>query len=106
MGMAKVYEGRDWLLRPGGSLVVVTKNTRRKGRTQDLAGLTVLLAEQAGFAYICHVVALQAAVRNGDLVGRPSFWQLTQVRKAWQRGEPVHLVAHEDVSVLQKGLGR
>jgi hypothetical protein len=98
--MAEVYAGCHGLLRPGGHLVVVTKNTRRKGRMLDLAGLTVTLATGAGFAYLCHVIALHAAVRDGDLAARPSYWQLTQVRHARGRSEPAHLVAHEDVTVF------
>jgi modification methylase len=81
---------------------LVTKNTRRKGRTLDLAGLTVTLATAAGFSYLGHVVALHAAIRDGDLVGRPSYWQATQIRHARAKGEPAHLVAHEDVSVFAR----
>ena len=101
--MTDVYAGCHALLRPGGVLVTVTKHTRRGGRTLDLAGLTSELARGVGFAYLGHVVALHAAVRDGDLVARPSFWQTTQVRKARQRGEPAHLVVHEDVLVFRKG---
>ena len=96
--MANIYIACHTVLRPGGRLVVVTKNTRRKGRMLDLAGLTVALATGAGFSYLGHVIALHAAVRDGDLAPRPSYWQATQVRHARQRGEPAHLVAHEDVT--------
>ena len=104
--MAEVYRGCRELLRPGGRLAVVTKNTRRKQGALDLASLTVSLAQQAGFSYVSHIIALHAAVRDGGLVSRPSFWQLTQVRRARQRGEPVHLVAHEDVSVFVRRAGQ
>jgi modification methylase len=100
--MAEIYTACHRVLRPGGYLVVVTKNTRRKGRTLDLAGLTVTLATAAGFSYLGHVVALHAAIRDGDLVGRPSYWQATQIRHARAKGEPAHLVAHEDVSVFAR----
>ena len=63
---------------------------------------TVQLAYQAGFGYLQHIIALHAAVRHGGLVARPSFWQLTQTRKARARGEPAHLVVHEDVLVFAK----
>jgi hypothetical protein len=43
-------------------------------------------------------------VRDGWLAARPSFWQLTQTRKARARGEPCHLVVHEDVLVFTKPL--
>ncbi len=98
--MTEIYAACHGVLRPGGHLVVVTKNTRRKGRTLDLAGLTVALATAAGFSYLGHVIALHAAIRDGDLVARPSYWQTTQVRHARAKGEPAHLVAHEDVTVF------
>ena len=101
--MAEIYAACYAALRPGGLLVTVTKNTRRKGRTLDLAGLTVALAQRVGFTYLAHVIALRAAVRDSNLVGRASFWQLTQTRKARARGEPAHHVVHEDVEVLSKG---
>lgn len=101
--MAEIYTACHTVLRPGGLLVTVTKNTHRAGRLLDLAGLTVALAKAAGFTYLQHVVALHAAIRDGDLVARPSFWALTQTRNARTRGEPAHLVAHEDVLVLGAG---
>ena len=100
--LAGVYDGCFAVLRPGGLLVTVTKNLRRKGRVFDLAAITVELATQAGFAYMQHVVALLAAVRDGDLHARPSFWQLTQTREARARGQPAHLVVHEDVLVFTR----
>jgi len=100
--LARVYAGCFEVLRPGGLLVTVTKNLRRQGRVLDLAAVTVELATQAGFAYLQHVVALLAAVRDGRLHARPSFWQLTQTRKARARGEPAHLVVHEDLLVFAR----
>lgn len=99
--MAVVYAGCADILKPGGLLVTVTKNTRRGGRLFDLAAGTVALAQQAGFTYLQHVIALHAAVRGGGLVARPSFWQLTQLRREQARGEPAHLVVHEDVLVFR-----
>jgi tRNA G10 N-methylase Trm11 len=104
VAMAEIYAACFAVLRPGGRLAVVTKNTRRKGRTLDLAGLTVALAGAAGFSYLQHVIALHAAIRDGDFIPRPSYWQITQVRHAIERGEPVHLVAHEDLTVFLKPL--
>jgi DNA modification methylase len=100
--MAEIYAACYAALRPGGRLIVVTKNTRRKGRTLDLAGLTVALATGAGFTYLQHVIALHAAIRDSDLAARPSYWQMTQIRHARQRGEPAHLVAHEDLTAYIK----
>lgn len=103
--MAEVYEACHSVLRPDGLLVTVTKNLRRRGRCFDLAAATVQLARDAGFSYVQHVVALLCAIRDSELVARPSFWQLTQTRKALARGLPAHLVAHEDVLVLAKKEG-
>jgi len=100
--MATIYAGCFQLLRPGGLLVTVTRNLRRQGRVFDLAGATVTLAEQAGYQYLQHVVALLAAVHDSSLHARPSFWQLTQTRRARQRGEPASLMVHEDVLVFVK----
>jgi modification methylase len=99
-GIAAVLAGCAQLLRPGGLLVTVTKNTRRAGRLHDLATVTVGLAEAAGLGYLQHIVALHTAIRDGALVARPSFWQLTQTRKARAKGEPAHLVVHEDVLIF------
>ena len=104
--MATVYAGCLQLLRPGGLLVTVTRNLRRRGRVFDLAGATVQLAEQAGYQYLQHVIALLAAVRDSGLHARPSFWQLTQTRRALGRGEPASLLVHEDVLVFQRPLTR
>jgi modification methylase len=101
-GIGEILGGCARLLRPGGLLVTVTKNTRRAGRLNDLATATVELAGRAGLEYQQHIVALHAGVRDGRLVARPSFWQLTQTRKARARGEPAHLVVHEDVLVFTK----
>ncbi len=100
--MAEVYAACFAVLRPGGLFVTVTKNMRRGGQLVDLAATTQQLATAAGFAYLQHVVALLAGVRDGGLVARPSFWQLTQIRKARAKGDPVHVVVHEDVLVFVK----
>ena len=102
--MAEIYAGCYALLRPGGILVTVTKHTRRGGRTLDLAGLTSTLARGAGFAYLGHVVALHTTICDSELVARPSFWQTTQVRKARSRGEPAHVVVHEDCLAFRKAV--
>jgi modification methylase len=103
--MAAVYAARHTVLRPGGLLVTVTKNMRRRGRLVDLAAVTRRLAVDAGFSYLQHVVALHAGIRDSRLVGRPSFWQLHQTRRARAAGHPIHLVAHEDALVFRNSAG-
>jgi len=100
--LAEVYAACHQVLRPGGLLVTVTKNTRRAGRCFDLAGTTVSLARAAGFSYLQHVVALLGPVRDGRICARPSFWQLSQTRRVRAAGQPAHLVVHEDVCVFAK----
>ena len=100
--MVDVYWACAATLKPGGFLVVVTKNLRAGRALNDLAGATVALCQQAGLLYWQHVIALHAAVRDGALVPRPSFWQLSTTRKALARGERLQLVCHEDVLVFRK----
>jgi modification methylase len=100
--MAEVYAASAAALKPGGFLVVVTKNLRSGGAMQNLAGDTVELCQHAGLLYWQHVIALHAAIRDSELVPRPSFWQLSTTRKALARGERLHLVCHEDVLVFRK----
>lgn len=100
--MAEVYAASAAALKPGGFLVVVTKNLRAGGAMHDLAGDTVRLCQQTGLLYWQHVIALHAAIRDSALVPRPSFWQLTTTRKAQARGDRTQLVCHEDVLVFRK----
>jgi len=100
--MAAVYAQCYAVLRPGGLLVTVTKNMRSGGRLADLATITIGLANDAGFGYLQHIIALHAAVRDGELVRRASFWQLSQTARARQSGQTLHLIAHEDVLVFIK----
>jgi len=100
--MADIYTACATALKPGGFLVAVTKDLREKGALRDLAGMTTALCVQAGLVYWQHVIALLATVRDGDLVPRPSFWQMLQTRKAQARGERTQVVCHEDVLVFRK----
>jgi DNA modification methylase len=100
--MAEIYATCAAVLKPGGYLVTVTKNLREHGGLRDLAGDTIELCRAAGLQYWQHVIALLAGIRDDELLPRPSFWQLTQIRKAVTRGERVHLVCHEDVLVFRK----
>jgi modification methylase len=100
--MSDVYAACAAALKPGGFLVVVTKNLRAGRALLDLAGATVELCQATGLRYWQHVIALHAAIRDDRLVPRPSLWQLSTLRKALASGERIHLVCHEDVLVLRK----
>jgi hypothetical protein len=88
--------------KPGGFLVVVTKDLRENGGLRDLSGTTIALCHAVGLQYWQRVIPLLAAIRDSELLPRPSFWQLTQIRKAVARGERTALVCHEDVLVFRK----
>jgi len=100
--MAASYAADAAVLKPGGFLIVVTKNLRVHGALNDLAGQTIALCRRAGLRYWQHVIALLATLEDGELIARPSFWQLLHTRRAIARGDRTQLVAHEDVLVFRK----
>jgi hypothetical protein len=67
----------------------------------DLPAAVTAVAERAGLAPFERNVALLAGLRDDRLVPRTSFFQLTQVRKARERGVPLRVIAHEDVLVFR-----
>ena len=99
-GFTRILHGCRTLLRPGGVVVVTARPWRKHGQLIDLPSAVIAAGIQAGLVPVERCVALLAAVRDGHLVARPSFFQLQQVRKARAAGVPMHLVAHEDVLVL------
>jgi hypothetical protein len=100
--MGAIYRACAAVLKPGGFLVLVTKDMRSRGALRNLAGDTISLCEGAGLLYWQHAIALLATIRDGELVPRPSFWQRMQIKRALERGERTHLVCHEDVLVFRK----
>ncbi|OZV72321.1 RNA methyltransferase [Micromonospora echinospora] len=101
-GFTDILRGCHALLRPGGVVVVTARPWRKRGKLVDLPSAVLAAGTAAGFTPLERCVALLAAVRDGQLVARPSFFQLQQVRKARASGVPMHLIAHEDVLVLGK----
>ena len=100
--MAEVYEACAAVLKPGGFLVLVTKDMRSGGALHNLSGDTITLCEDLGLRYWQRIIGLLAAIRDAELVMRPSLWQVLTVRRARARGERTHVVAHEDVLVFRK----
>ena len=100
--MAGVYHACAAVLKPGGYLVLVTKDMRSDGALRNLSGETITLCEATGLHYWQRIIALLATIRDAEIVMRPSFWQTLQVRKARARGDRTHVVAHEDVLVFRK----
>lgn len=101
-GFAQILAGCHTLLKPGGVVVVTARPWRKHGELVDLPSAVIGAGVRAGLTPVDRCVALLAAVRDGGLVARPSFFQLQAVRKARAAGTPMHLIAHEDVLVFIK----
>jgi modification methylase len=100
--MADIYTVCAAALKPGGFLVLVTKDMRSHGALRNLSGDTITLCENIGLLYWQRVIGLLATVRDNEIVMRPSLWQTLNVRRARVLGERTHVVAHEDVLVFRK----
>jgi modification methylase len=81
-------------------VVVTARPWREHGELVDLPGAVIAAGTAAGLVPAERCVALLAGLRGQHLVPRPSFFQLDNVRKARARGEPWHLIVHEDVLVF------
>jgi hypothetical protein len=101
-GFTHILRGCHDLLRPGGIVVVTARPWRRNGELVDLPSAVAAAGIAAGLVPVERCVALLAALRDGRLVPRPSFFQLQQVRRARTAGIPMHLITHEDVLVLHR----
>jgi modification methylase len=89
------------LLRPGGTVAVTTRPWRERGELIDLPSAVLAAGEAAGLVPVERCVALLAGIRDGQLVTRPSFFQMKNVRDARRAGLPLHLIAHEDLLILR-----
>ncbi|MCX5535772.1 DNA methyltransferase [Streptomyces sp. NBC_00006] len=93
------------VLRPGGTVVITTRPWRERGELIDLPSAAMAAGQAAGLIPAERNIALLAGLRDGQLVARPSFFQMKNVRDARRQGIPQHLIAHEDVIVLRNGSG-
>jgi hypothetical protein len=82
-------------------VVVTARPWRQRGELVDLPGAVLAAGANAGLIPAERCVALLAGLRGQRLIPRPSFFQLDNVRKARARGEPWHLIVHEDVLVFR-----
>lgn len=89
------------LLRPGGTVAVTTRPWRQHGELIDLPSAVIAAGQRAGLLPVERCVALLAGIRDGQLVARPSFFQLKNIRDARAAGVPLSLIVHEDVVVLR-----
>ncbi|MGI8449061.1 MAG: hypothetical protein ACR2MP_18155 [Streptosporangiaceae bacterium] len=103
-GFTQILAGCKTLLRPGGLAVVTARPWRSRGELVDLPAAVLAAGASAGLIPAARCVALLAGLRGGKLIPRPSFFQLDNVRKARRRGEPWHLIVHEDVLIFRNPL--
>ncbi|MCX4750604.1 DNA methyltransferase [Kitasatospora sp. NBC_01287] len=90
------------LLAPGAHVAVTARPWRHHGELVDLPTAIIAAGQNAGLTPVERCIALLAAVRDGELLARPSFFQLTNIRAARAAGIPMHLIVHEDVLVFTK----
>ena len=100
-GFTQILAGCAVLLRPGGLAVVTARPWRHHGELVDLPAAVLAVGQAAGLVPAARCVALLAGLRGGKLIPRPSFFQLDNIRKARRRGEPWHLIVHEDVLIFR-----
>jgi len=101
VGFTQILAGCRALLRPGGLVVVTARPWRHRGELVDLPAAVLATGASAGLIPAARCVALLAGLRGGKLIPRPSFFQLDNIRKARARGEPWHLIVHEDVLIFR-----
>jgi modification methylase len=85
------------LLADDATVAITARPWRHHGELVDLPAAVVAAAQAAGLVPVERCVALLAAVRDGHLQARPSFFQLTNVRAARAAGVPMALIVHEDL---------
>jgi hypothetical protein len=100
-GVEQILAGCARVLRPGGLVVLTTRPWRFHGALVDLPGQVARAAERAGLRPLERNVALLVGLRGERLVGRASFFQIDNTRKARAAGLPLHVVAHEDLLVFR-----
>ena len=100
-GITRILAGCAALLRPGGIVVITARPWRHRGELIDLPSAVIAAGRAAGLTPVERCVALLAGLDGDHLVARPSFFQLDNTRKARARGEPWHLIVHEDLLILQ-----
>jgi modification methylase len=103
-GFTQILSGCTVLLRPGGLAVVTARPWRQHGELVDLPSAVIAAGTRAGLIPVARCVALLAGLRGGKLIARPSFFQLDNLRRARAKGQPWHLIVHEDVLIFRNPL--
>jgi hypothetical protein len=100
-GFTQILTGCAALLRPGDPAVITARPWRQHGELIDLPAAVQAAGARAGLVPVAWHAALLAGLRGGQLVARPSFFQLHNLRQARRDGHPWHLIVHEDVLIFR-----
>ena len=100
-GFVEILSGCRQILRPGGVVAVTARPWREHGELVDLPSKVIAAGVAAGLQPIERCLALIAGVRDRQLVTRPSFFQLANIRNARAAGVPMHLIVAEDVLLFR-----
>ncbi|MBD2896238.1 hypothetical protein amrb99_51820 [Actinomadura sp. RB99] len=100
-GFGRILAGCTTLLRPGGLIAVTVRPFRVTGELVDLPGQVIATAEHHGLTLVDRLAALLCAIRDGRIITRASFFQMTEARRLRDHGIPAMATAHEDLLVFQ-----
>jgi hypothetical protein len=100
--MALIYWGALQILKPGGLIILVLKDYRRKKARVNLVGDTMRLLEAIGFIYHDRALALTSKIDGGQVVSKVSPFVRVNARKPEKNGGKVMLPAGEEVLVFRK----
>jgi tRNA1(Val) A37 N6-methylase TrmN6 len=104
-GFTRILTACAHVLKPGGHVAITVRPWREHSELIDLPSQVIACGIAAGLIPVERCVALLARVAETDLVTRGSFFQRDFIRKQRDAGLPLHLIAHEDVVVLQRHAG-
>jgi hypothetical protein len=90
------------VLRPGGTLAIITTARHEGGRLHDPAPRIVRQASLLGFRYIQHVIALRVPVDGDSLMVQASPWEIAELRDIKSRALPPAVSVHADVCLFTK----
>ncbi|WP_084513441.1 TRM11 family SAM-dependent methyltransferase [Nocardia mikamii] len=101
-GFTRILAGAAEFLAPGGHVVITARPWRQHAELVNLPAHLITCGTLAGLTPVERCVALLGRLSDGELVARSSFFQRDFIVKQRRAGLPMHLIAHEDVIVLQK----
>jgi SAM-dependent methyltransferase len=101
-GFTRVLAGAAEFLTPGGHVVITARPWRQHAELVNLPAHLITCGILAGLTPVERCVALLGRLADDDLIARSSFFQRDFILKNRTAGLPMHLIAHEDVIILQK----